>query len=287
MRGPFARAWPIVVFGLLLSTVAAAQTTDQGKLGNLLVQLYSDNAVSNYMAFLDVQKTYPTLKVNEDDIYNQIAPAFMFNRQLGSQISSFPLGSSAGGFSWTFSPELGTFKRASESFGPTFAERALTVGKKRFNFGVTYQHASFNNIEGKSLGDKSIKVYTTAALGTATIFIEDALALKVSSDTVGLFGTLGVTDRFDVSFAIPMVHVKMDATLTSAVGSTVQATATPMSGSVNRSGSATGLGDVVMRAKYNVLKAPGGGIAAAVDVRLGTGDEMNFLGLPGSQVKFY
>ena len=53
------------------------------------------------------------------------------------------------------------------------------------------------------------------------------------------------------------------------------------------SGSATGIGDIVVRAKYNFLRAWGGGLAAAVDVRTPTGDESNLLGTGGVQTKVY
>jgi hypothetical protein len=286
MRRPSACVCAVLVLVLLLPSRGAAQTSNSGKLADLLVDFYAETAVSNYLIFVDLKKTYPALVVNQTDVINSITPAYLFNGQLGTQVSSFPLGSSAGGFTWTYSPDMGAFQRSSESFGPTFAERALTVGKKKFNFGFNYQHASFDNMEGKSLTDKSITVYSTASYLGTTIFIEDALHLNVSSDTFDLYGTLGVTDRFDVGFAIPVVSVKMDAALSHRVGQSPGSIGDEL-GTESRSGSASGVGDVVLRAKYRLLKASGGGIAAAADFRLGTGDEMDFLGLPGSQVKVY
>src|SRR5882762_8750529 len=53
----------------------------------------------------------------------QIAP-FFFNQQIVSQLATFPLGSSSGGFAYRFDPTTGTFQRATDSFGPSFAERA-------------------------------------------------------------------------------------------------------------------------------------------------------------------
>ena len=52
------------------------------------------------------------------------AAAADFNRAIVRQLSGFPLGSSAGGFTFTFDPVRQTFMRSSDSFGPTFAERA-------------------------------------------------------------------------------------------------------------------------------------------------------------------
>src|SRR5687768_16131853 len=41
-----------------------------------------------------------------------------FNKLMAVQFSTFPLGSSTGGFTYTFDTTLGTFRRASGSFGP-------------------------------------------------------------------------------------------------------------------------------------------------------------------------
>ena len=75
------------------------------------------------------------------------------------QLSTAPIGSSSGGFSYAFDPTLGTFRRASSSFGPLFAERAATIGRGRFSAGFNYQHSSYDRFEGSNLDDGSIKFY--------------------------------------------------------------------------------------------------------------------------------
>ena len=52
-------------------------------------------------------------------------------------------------------------------------------------------------------------------------------------------------------------------------------------------GHAAGLGDIMVRAKYNFLTRRGGGLAAAIDVRTPTGDESNLLGTGALQTKLY
>jgi hypothetical protein len=51
------------------------------------------------------------------------------------------------------------------------------------------------------------------------------------------------------------------------------------------SGSAKGIGDIVLRGKYRFLDAPGGGLAAGVDLRVPSGDADNLLGSGGTQAK--
>ena len=80
----------------------------------------------------------------------QIAPYF-FNQEILSQLATVPIGSSSGGFSYTFDPTGGTFQRATDSFGPTFAERALTNGKGKFTFGGNFQYSRYTSFEGTDL----------------------------------------------------------------------------------------------------------------------------------------
>src|SRR5262245_34981701 len=44
-----------------------------------------------------------------------------FNTQMATQFATFPLGSSSGGMTYVFDESVGTFRRASMSFGPMFA----------------------------------------------------------------------------------------------------------------------------------------------------------------------
>jgi hypothetical protein len=53
------------------------------------------------------------------------------------------------------------------------------------------------------------------------------------------------------------------------------------------SGTASGVGDVVLRAKYLLFQAPGGGLSAAVDLRLPSGKSEDLLGVGKTQTKVY
>src|SRR5262245_10684896 len=80
-----------------------------------------------------------------------------FNTQIATQFSTFPLGSSSGGMTYVFDDSLGTFRRSSMSFGPMFAERALTIGRHKLNAGINYQHTPYATFEGQDLRNGSIK----------------------------------------------------------------------------------------------------------------------------------
>ena len=238
-----------------------------------------------------------------------------FNQLMVGQLSTFPIGSSAGGFTYAFDPTLGTFRRASSSFGPLFAERAATIGRGRFSAGFNYQHSSYHRFEGESLDDGSIKFYLRhqecCTVGGAPVppffgvieqpngtllspffegdVIEAALTLDVSTDMVAVFGNYGLTDRWDVGLAVPFVHVSMDASVLATI-QRLATSATPqihsfeannpsaISQTFQSSDSASGIGDIELRTKYRLTQFRGGGIAAAANVRLPTGNEDDLLG---------
>ena len=245
-----------------------------------------------------------------------------FNKQLVVQLSTVPLGSSSGGFTYTFDPAVGTFSRASRSFGPAFAERALTAGAGRFSVGMNYQHLRYDSFEDRDLDNGSIQFYLrheecctsggtpgpptfgiiTTPNGTRFDpffegdLIRTSLFLRAKADTVVFFGNYGVTDRLDLGLAVPIVRVELDAELRAtilrlATGTAVIHTFEPgnlaaTESTLTSSGSATGIGDVVLRSKYRLFGSTGGALAAAVDARLPTGDQDNLRGA-GTQVKLY
>ena len=256
-----------------------------------------------------------------------------FNTQMATQFSTFPLGSSTGGLTYVFDESVGTFRRGSASFGPLFAERALTIGRRKLSVGFNYQRTSYDTFEGQNLDDGSIKFYLrhqdccgfqdpTAGTGFMVRpdgirgnppfegdVIEASLSLMATTHTTAVFANWGISDRWDVGLAVPFVRVNLDARVQALIVrlvtcSTPRAVPVPApetcspdvhtfergnpnaTQTVQHSGQASGLGDIVLRTKYHFLRAAGGGLAATVDVRLPTGDENELLGAGGAQAKF-
>src|SRR5215470_6523624 len=83
------------------------------------------------------------------------------NGAIAAQISTFPLGSSSAGFTYTFDENLGVYNRSTQSFGPIFTERPLTAGKGKFTFGVNYQNATYDSLEGKDLEGDQMNLFLT------------------------------------------------------------------------------------------------------------------------------
>ena len=64
------------------------------------------------------------------------------SNQIGLQVAGFPLGSSSSGFTYVYDSALGSFSRSTDTFGPAFAERAMTAGKGKASFGMIYLHSN-------------------------------------------------------------------------------------------------------------------------------------------------
>ncbi len=228
------------------------------------------------------------------------------NQQIANQLSTFPLASSAGGFTYTFDPALGVFSRATDSFGPIYAERADTIGRGRFNLGLNYSHYTFDHIKDLSLRSGGLKLVFThidvngyhsdlqpwfeGDVITATLFV------KVQTDITAFEMTYGLGDHFDVGMAVPIVHVELNAVTAATIDRLATANNAPgihtflngtSSETFQQSGTASGVGDVVLRAKYRLTPGAAPGLALAADVRLPTGDEGNLLGTGTTQVKVY
>jgi hypothetical protein len=226
----------------------------------------------------------------------------LINDSLVGQLATFPLGSSAGGFTYEYDAALGVFNRSTESFGPIYAERVQTLGNGKWNAGVSYLAADYDAIDDVDLDSGALAFplfhEDTNHDGTSTdLFFEGDVIhassrLSVETTTTVFFATYGVSDRLDLGVAVPVLSVDLDARAALTIGPIATGTRGIhrfIDGSEQQnfasSGSATGVGDVVLRGKYRL--GPDSPFAAAVDLRLPTGDEDELLGSGSTQAKLF
>lgn len=214
-----------------------------------------------------------------------------FSTALVNQLVTVPLPSPASGFTYQFDPSLGVFARSTQSFGPILAERAETIGAGRVSFGFAFQRFTFDTVEGLDLRKvPAVFTHDNAHLrGGRDDVVTTLNSIEATVSQFTTFVTLGVTDRLDVSVAAPVVannlKVVSDATI-QRLGTTNPLTHffRLSDGDIgNRRiftafGRASGLGDLTVRLKSTIMRKASAGLAAGLDVRLPTGDEMNLLG---------
>src|SRR5262249_10847880 len=124
--------------------------------------------------------------------------------------------------------------------------------------------------------------------------VKMAFAIDVKSDIVAPFVSYGLNNRWDVGLVVPIVHVQLTPSVTSTIdristGSNVLIHSWDGAGQATKietlSGSASGIGDIVLRTKYRFLDGANGGLAGGLDLRLPTGDKQNLLGTGAVQTK--
>ncbi|AHG89201.1 hypothetical protein J421_1664 [Gemmatirosa kalamazoonensis] len=216
------------------------------------------------------------------------------NGAIGATLGSIPISASTSGATFRF--VNGAPVSTATSAGPIFAERAQTLGRGGLLLGVNTTRIGFNRLRGTSLKGMSFNFKHADAgqpgLGDFAseydyINVKPALTLNLQSTAV--FATYGVSDRFDIGVAVPVVYSSLrgtsNATILNWAGAPTglhyfgtdpanpQFTATT---SVN--GTHTGIGDVALRAKANVVEGDKVGFSIMGDGRLPTGDADNFTG---------
>ena len=221
-----------------------------------------------------------------------------FSTALVGQLVSLPLPSPSGGFTYEFDASLGVFRRTTESFGPILADRADTIGARRVSVGFAYQKFTFDTIEGLDLGAvPAVFTHDNAhLLGGRQDVISTVNSIDAVISQATTFVTMGVTDRFDLTLAVPFISTSMElvshATI-NRLGTTNELTHffRQSDGEIGTErtftafGSATGIGDLIIRGKASLRRSPTSAFAYGLDLRLPTGDEMNLLGSGTSGVR--
>ena len=200
------------------------------------------------------------------------------SRLLLVELSTLPISSSAGGFIYKLNPALGMVERVSDSFGPFFLERAQTSGRGQTSFGFSHRYSRFTELDGRPLRDGTLVTTANRFTDEPEPFDVELLTLEMSASTFTLFANHGLTDRFDVGVAIPIVGVRLEGTRQNLYRGSLFLQA-------GASATATGLADVAVRGKYAVLQQRHVGLAADVDVRLPTGSEDHLLGTGTTAVR--
>ena len=193
---------------LLCSTDLSAQepfniAVRVDKLATLFTQLYGPGGL-----IVDSRATLPSGEDHSAHFDSAFQSEFVqFGAALTAKLVSVPLPSLASGFTYEFDPSLGVFSRSTQSYGPIMAERAETIGANRTSFGVAFEHSGFDTIEGVNL-DNVPGVFTHDDFelgGGRSDVVTTRNAIEASVNQFTAFVTYGLTDRVDVSLAVPFI----------------------------------------------------------------------------------
>jgi hypothetical protein len=189
---------------------------------------------------------------------------------LALQIATFPVGTSSGGFTFRFNDPTGAFVRRSPSFGPLFAERASTLGEEgRFTLGVSSQSTRFVSFEGHRLRNGALR--SRIVFDGQSVDV-DRFTFDVSTQTTSIAANVAVGETVDIGLIVPIVRTSLTGTASSLDFASLRR----VERVVEAAG--TGLGDIVLRGKWNFLDRQKSGLAGLLEVILPTGAEERLAG---------
>jgi Putative MetA-pathway of phenol degradation len=227
------------------------------------------------------------------DLYCLLPAAFLtspaafnaFSTPLGTELSQLPTAVPAGVF---FTFDQGVYK-PSNDLGAVFSERAETIGKHRVFVGFTYQRFNFSSIDGNSLGNLPIILTAPVTTNGApdVVYTVTTSRIDLKSNQYTLLGTLGLTGRLDVSVSIPIQRISMSAAVNGTEYEQLHGATASFFEYVP--GSSSGIGDVILGVKGIVWQTKDSRfrVALGTDVRIPSGDELNFLGSGTIGIKPY
>ncbi|MGH7369475.1 MAG: transporter [Candidatus Methylomirabilaceae bacterium] len=244
------------------------------------------------------------------------------NNQLVTSIGVPSFSSAVTGF--RFDIERGIPVQTTESLGPLLTERATTLGAKKLDLAFTYTRVNFKKLDGKDLDNLELVFVRDDANGNGirdltgpfsfeSDVIRASLKVDLTEDIFAIIATYGLTSRWDVGLVVPVIHIRLRASSQAAIfdqfgnpgGTTIggvpvhrfgrnsncDPAVDPPSSIANcgahGGGDETGLGDVILRTKYNFLRDHDDVVpdmAVLVEVKLPTGDEERLLGTGGTNI---
>jgi hypothetical protein len=202
---------------------------------------------------------------------------------------NLPIVAASAGFTYRYNPELEIFERTSETLGPLFLERPDTLGRGKLNVNVSFQYVELNQLDGVGTNELQardpIVVRQIASDGTLLGFTANHLRynFKLINHIVGVSLTYGVLDNLDVNLLVPVIVTDYDVTahntqrfVAGTDGAFFPQPAGEQRGVVD--GDHTGVGDVLLRAKYQLPRLDDLRSALGLQLRLPSGDEDEFQG---------
>lgn len=223
---------------------------------------------------------------------------------VASNIGAVTVGANVG--SITFDLEQGVPVRSQDSLGPLVADRANTIGAGKIAIGLSYTNVVFKQLNGTSLRSLSLDLHHEPEPGNPT-YTEDEIHLDIDlhlkQEILALSAAYGVTNNVDVQVVVPLVkssgHARAVATVVNGpqtnnpnpfhfftCPASFPSSCVSISPISTTKKSATGIGDVLLRAKWNATPDAGAPVKFAIvgQASLATGDEKNLLGTGSTSV---
>src|SRR5436189_569241 len=223
---------------------------------------------------------------------------------ISQNVANLPVSATSGGSTFRF--EAGVPVPTSRSPGSVFGERAQTLGRGRVFIGANVNRLHLESLRGVRLDGIEMTFTHQNVTGPACDSLvgssctpygvptheNDVIALRLALDldmtVTSFFVSFGLLDKVDIGVVVPIVSASLrgtsDARIIPFGGTTAQhffggTAANPvLATSRFVDGSATGIGDIAVRAKVTLTQSERTTFALLGDVRFPTGSEDDLLG---------
>jgi hypothetical protein len=221
--------------------------------------------------------------------------------------ATYPIASASSSVAFVYNPAVDAIERRPGVLGPILGERAETVGAGRFDVGIAYSFVQLSTIDGDPLDDlvneASVQrrfVFFPVPGGitlrdgrrTTVLPVRVSLDVDVTAHLLSPSVTYGVTPDLDVNVLLPLLHTEL-AVRTSARApdprrpSFALPRGSPAARTVTERAFAdsSGIGDLLLRAKYVLHRGSPVDLAAGMGLALPTGRDGDFHGTGTTRVQ--
>jgi Putative MetA-pathway of phenol degradation len=293
---------PTARIAIAIAIAIASGTVSAADLRNFVVDLYGGDGVT-----LSSQGG-PFAARHVAHFTAESLEAFtLLNSAIASSAGTFAFNSTFTGIN--FDVATGVPVETQDSLGPLLAESATTLGKHKINLAFGASRFKYDSIDGQDLDDIVLDFPHEDCCsfqggiqrpppdgvlsGFETDLVRVNLDIDLQYDVLAFFANYGLTDRWDIGIVVPVLsvdaHARAHADVVSVSGATGIHSFFGQDELQNSStgGSETGIGDVVLRTKYNFLRDHGTmpDLALLAQVTFPTGDEKNLLGTGETRYK--
>jgi hypothetical protein len=204
-----------------------------------------------------------------------------------SVAASFPVTGTSASFAYEFDPATDSFRRKPLPLGPVFSERADPVGARKLSLGINYLYAAYDSIEGHDLDElvsnspNGSAAYVAVCAWDLCEPVQAVAHLDLEAQILALSGTYGLTPDLDFSIFLPLVRTFLRGS-TTFVGPDPRVAPQPdfflFQYAKHATATNEGIGDLMLRLRYRLLRHPLADVAAGLTLSLPTGSQASFHG---------
>lgn len=209
---------------------------------------------------------------------------------LGDTVArSIPVLAASAGYTYRYNPELEAFERTSATLGPLFLDRPNTLGRGKININVSYQYVQLDELDGQDMDSLTAPAPIIARETDLSGSLIQRSAwdyrydLSLVNHVAAFSLTYGLFDDLDLNILVPLISTEFDATVNvrrvavAAPGQPFVPQPGPTA-SASAGDSHIGVGDILLRGKYELPQAGIVQSAVGLQLRMPSGDEDNFQG---------